>query len=99
MEQLIGPNSWLLFHLLETNGAWLALPANQWNTDAEFSEMLAVVKNVAVVNDAAERGVKDIQDYANAARDGAHKGRIVLVSNSHRAKLPQFLKNEMEEHL
>ena len=61
--------------------------------------MMLVVENLAVVNDAAERGVKDIQDYANAARDGSSHERIILMSNSHRIKLPKFLKNEMKEHM
>ena len=65
-----------------------------------YHHITTTVSNVAVVNDAAERGVKDVQDFANAAMDGAtHRGHIILVSNSHRAKLPEFLKNEMEENM
>ena len=46
----------------------------------------------------AERGVKDIQDYADAASDVAYRGRNILVSNSHWIKLTGFNKNEMEEN-
>ena len=62
-----------------------------WEEQEDYRNMAAVVTNLAVVNDAAECRVKDVQDYANAARDGAHRGRIVLVSNSHRIKMPNFL--------
>ncbi len=99
LPQLIGPRSWLLFHLLDADGDWLNIPPQQWDENQEFKQMSDIVRNLAVVNDAAERGVKDIQDYANAAMDGTCRERIVLVSNSHHVKIPQFLKNEMEENL
>ena len=57
-----------------------------------------IVNRIVVVNDAAERGIKDIQEYANAAGDSEDRGNIVLVSNSHRVKIPVFSKNEMEEN-
>lgn len=99
LAQLIGPRSWLLFHLLNVEGNWLRLAPEQWPTNAEFVTMRQIVSDIAVVNDAAERGVKDVQEYANAAADGAERERIVLVSNSHRAKIPKFLKNEMNEEM
>ena len=52
--------------------------------------MAAILADVANLNDAAGRGVKEMQDYANVARDGGHRGQIVL---------PKFLKNELEENL
>lgn len=99
LAAMIGRNSWLVFDLLGSNGEWLTLPPAQWNTHAEYLSMREVLTNLAVVNDAAERGVKDIQDYANIARDGTCRERMILVSNSHRMKIQSFLKNEMEENL
>ena len=51
---------------------------------------------LGVVNDTPERGVKDIQEYANAARDGSQRGHIILVFNSHTVKLREFQKNKMK---
>ena len=99
LPQLVGPNSWLLFHLLGDDGGWLTLPPEQWAGNPQYARLCDHVSHLAVVNDAAERGVKDIQDYANAARDGTHRGDIILVSGSHRLKMRDFLKNEMEEHM
>lgn len=99
LDTLVGPQSWLLFHLLEVNGDWLALPAGQWGGNPGYIQMASIVANIAVVNDAAERGVKHVQDYADDAMDDVNRGHIILVSNSHRVKLPDFLKNEMEENL
>ena len=67
--------------------------------DEEDKHMAAIVCNIPVVNDSAERSVKDIQDYANVAKDRTHKENIMLVSNSHRVTIQAFLKKEMEEHL
>ena len=55
------------------------------------------VKELAVVNDAAGRGVKDTQDFANAARDGERRGRIVTVVSSHHAAAPTLTKQELEK--
>ncbi len=99
LEHFIGPQSWIIFELLGSYGAWLTLPCPQWDGNAEYDRMFSIVKHLEVVNDVAERSIKDIQDYANAAQDGAHRGWIVLVSNPHWAKIPAISKNEMEEHL
>lgn len=99
LDVMIGRNSWLMFHLLGMAGNWLVLPPAQWDTSPEYRSMKDILTNLAVVNDAAERGIKDITDYANVARDGTCRERIILVSNSHRIKIPSFLKNEMEENL
>ena len=61
--------------------------------------MAEIIHSLSVVNDTAERCVKNVQDFANAARDGTHRERIILVANSHRVKIPSFTKNEMEENI
>ena len=71
------------------------VPLDQWEVDDDYQEMAKIIERLAVVNDTAERSVKDIEDYANAAHDGEKRGNIILVANSHRIKLPEFLKNEM----
>jgi len=43
--------------------------------------------------------IKDVTEYANVAMDGGYRGDIMLVSCSHRVKIPSFLKIEMEENL
>ena len=65
----------------------------------EYRKRAKVVNNLAVVNDSAERGLDDIEDYANQATDGAKWKNMVLVSNSHRSKIPEFKKNEIENEL
>ena len=96
LSSFVGSQSWLLFQLLSPGSyLWLLLPLDQWEEDEDYQEMAKIIERLAVVNDTAERSVKDIEDYANAAHDGEKRGNIILVANSHRIKLPEFLKNEM----
>ena len=99
LDYLEGPLSWLVFHLLDKEGRWLTLPPDTWNDNEEYRSMQSVVHTIAVVNGAAERSVKDVQDFTNAAKDGSYRDQIILVSNSHRAKIATFRKNEMQEKL
>ena len=62
-------------------------------------EMAKVVNDLVVINNTAGRGVKNIEDYANQATDGAKWKNMVLVSNSHRSKIPEFKKYEIENEL
>ena len=64
-------------------------------TRSTYRRLAGVVNELAVVNDAAERGVKDVTDYANAARDGAMRSRIITVASSHRADAPTLRKQEL----
>ena len=61
--------------------------------------MKSIISSLSVVNDTAERGIRDIEDYANSAKGGQERDRIILVSNSHRCKVKDFLKNEMENDI
>ena len=97
LAAFIGPRSWLLFDLLGCSGLWLHLHPSEWSDDAEHARMAAVVAQLAVVNDAAERGVKDCTDYADVTRDGTLRGRIIAVASVHRAAAPSMLKREMEK--
>lgn len=99
LEALVGPKSWLLFDLLGANDDWLALNPDEWDADLDYTGMSAIVKQLEVVNDGAERSIKDIQEYADSAKDSQQRGEIILVSSSHRVKLPEFHKNEMDNQL
>ena len=82
LHELLGSRSWLLFDLLHCEGDWLYLPPDQWVENPEYIYMSSIVTNIAVVNDAAERGIKDIQEYTNAAQDGSC-GRGLSWSPTH----------------
>ena len=99
LSSFIGSRCWLIFHLLENDGTWLNEPPAEWNLNEEYVDMKSIISSLSVVNDTAERGIKDIEDYANSAKDGQERDRIILVSNSHRCKVKDFLKNEIENDI
>ena len=92
LHMFVGPRSWLAFELLGFDHDWLRLNPSLWASDLAFLDMARVMSDLAVVNDTAERGIKDVEEYANASQDGEQRGKVILVSNSHRAKLPVFLR-------
>ena len=55
--------------------------------------MLCVVQNIAAVDDdAADHGIKEIQNCIKAVMNGSYKKRMILVSNLHQVKLLQCMK-------
>ena len=74
------------------------MPVRLWDTD-DYVSIRETLSPLEVVNDTAETGVKDIQEYANAARDNGQTGHIILVSNFHKVKLREFQKNEMKYNI
>ena len=98
LDTFVG-SKWLIFHLLHADGAWLKQHPSEWKFDEEYIRMEKFLSTISVVNDTAERGVKDVEDYANSSKDSAHGNRIVVVSNSHRSRIPEFTKNEMEDDI
>ena len=51
-------------------GSWLLLPIRLWDTGNEYDSMRETLSPLELINDTAARGVRDIQQYVNAARDG-----------------------------
>ena len=72
MKDLIGEQSHLLFHLLCVGSNWLRQPVRSWKDSDEYLRVGEFLKNLRVVNDGAERCIKDISEYANITRDCVH---------------------------
>ena len=73
LVQFIGTRSWLLFHLMYVDDTWLKMDPEEWETCDDYVIMRNTVRYLAVVNNATERGMKDVQDYANSAADVAER--------------------------
>ena len=87
LQNLVGARSWMIFHLLQIGTAWLQRPVRRWTEDPEYMRVQEFLKDLKVVNDIAEQCVKDITEYANTAKDSAHRDEILLVVNDHRFAL------------
>ena len=57
------------------------------------------MRELAVANGAAERGVQAGTEYANVTRDGNLRGRIIAVASSHRAAAPNMLQLMLKHEL
>lgn len=84
LESFIGPRSWILFHKLSAVGTWLQKEPEEWENDQEYIRMELFLRDLKVVNDLAERCVKDITEYRNMARDPEHRDDILMVTSDHR---------------
>ena len=94
LDPFVGSKSWLLFEKLQANGNWLGRDVNEWETDIEYQRIRKFLMDLKVVNDLAERCVKDIQEYADVAQDSQYREDILLVPTDHRGVL-QDLRKEL----
>ena len=95
--QLIGPNSWLMFSLLNLNAdqEWMTVPAKYWNNFADYRKVRDFVKNMEVTNDCAERGVKIINDFKDIAQDEEQRQFALQVIAKHRQQVPTISKKNL----
>ena len=63
--------SWLMFHLLESDAVWLTEHPAVWDDYDDYEHCKRFYSDMLVVNDAAERAVKDVQNCAQMTRDPA----------------------------
>ena len=84
--------SWLLFSLIESQAEWLHDDPNTWLDNDDYFRCQALCQDMEVVNDAAERAVKDVTDTAQMARDPAHRDTIIIVRSDHRGRVTNLRK-------
>ena len=61
--------------------------------------MSAIISHLAVVNDNAERSIKDVEEFTNYAGDGDKRGKIITIADAQRIKCPDFKKASMEMNI
>ena len=59
--------------------AWMDLKAEQWNQDKNYQKFRNFARNIDVVNDRAERGIKLIQDFIHSSRNEEHLQNLIIV--------------------
>ena len=88
LHDLVGPKSYVLFSILGLDYDWLRQKPEEWDNSTDYQEMREFVRTVKVSNDAAERRVKMISDYA----------KILTQDNSMRRKLLQGVEMSRNIH-
>ena len=98
LVDLIGPESHTLFHALHIAPHWLAKPVSEWPLDSEFTVAETFVRTVKVVNDAAERGVKLISDFASIITcDPEQRAALLQGVEKHRQQYKDFDKKTLNK--
>lgn len=95
LASFVTDRSWLLFSLLDANGDWLENDPSTWLNDPEYLHLQELIKDMEVVNDSAERAVKDVAEYAEMSRDPNHRDNVILVANDHRGRVAQMRKGDL----
>ena len=69
-----------------------------WLDNEDYTLMKDTIKDLKVVNDAAERCIKDITEYRDWAQDTQHPEDILIVVNDHKDVF-QLLRREALAHM
>ena len=69
-----------------------------WSEDKDFLEMKNFISNIFVCNDAAERGIKLVSEYADVLTISS-KGRkeLLQVVEKHRKEYPDVNKSTLKQ--
>jgi hypothetical protein len=94
-KELVGPRSHLLFHLFQLGSRWLTKHPRSWPEDPEYMRFICFLHDLKVVNDIAERGVKDMGEYRDVTVDGLYMEDILRVVQDHRFVLQNKRKDAM----
>ena len=94
----VGPESWLLFDLLNLPGSndWLLVPAAHWHNLEEYKKIETFLTNLPCVNDGSERAVAMIGTYINSVKDEAHKQDLLEVVQYYRQSVPDLSKDSLK---
>ena len=84
LVNFVGPRSWLLFHLTGLAHQWLHQPVEEWNNNQDYATLKHMLNHLEVVNDGAERAIKDVTEYAHITHDGNLQDDYIVVANCHR---------------
>ena len=78
LHDMIPPESWLLFQLLNVKYGWLGSPSLTWHAFESYNTAQDFVCSVKVANDAAEKDVKLHSDYAAILIDNGKQRESLL---------------------
>ena len=84
LSVFVTEKSWLLFHLIEADTQWLSEPVDTWNQIPAYLDQKDFCRHIEVVNDCAERAIKDCQDYAKKSASPDLRDRMITVAQDHR---------------
>ena len=87
----------ILFKLFHLDTAWLLTEPAIWPLSPAYQELRDLTRDMKVVNDSAERAVKDVQEYANMTRYAGNIDDVILVRTDHRCRLSHLRKSDLND--
>ena len=69
---------------MDIDTIWMQHQPSDWPASPAFMVFKEIVDNLHVVNDCADRSVKDVTEFINYANDPAGLDRVMMVVNHHR---------------
>ena len=101
LNNLIGVDSHTLSKLLPATSNFIDLHPNTWSQNSDFVAVKAMIKNLPVINDAAERALALVTNihFSPAAPKLHHtKKDLTTVRHSCRHKLKKHVQQQQHEH-
>ena len=92
----IGPGSISFFEITHVDSSFLTKLVHTWQFDPSYTEARTMVANLAVTNDAAERGVKLCADFKGSVKSERNLQTILQTVQNERNKRPN-MRNMKEE--
>ena len=90
LSELVGPDSWYFFHILQLDPAFLTTDVSTWPAHPAYKEALINLEAINVVNDSAERNVKLSTDFIGSARSEEHYQNVLQVVEADRKEKPNL---------
>ena len=87
LRQFVGERSWLMIDLFDVEVEWMEQSPEQWIQFPSFLRFKEIIDSLKVVNDCAERGVKDMTEFLNSSKDADQREMVQIVVNHHRQLL------------
>ena len=86
LSEFITEKSWLLFHLIDADTQWLSEPVETWHQIPAYLDQRDFCRHIEVVNDCAERAIKDCQQFAKKSASPEHRDCMITVAGDHRGR-------------
>ena len=89
MSPLIGPDSWLVFDLLDLPATqpWLLTPASTWDLSPDYTKLQEFTSGLVIVNDLAERGIHLATGFIRRVECEEQRQALFQVAEEFRGKV------------
>lgn len=100
IKDFICESSNKLFKRFSINTDFLNIDPSNWECNEHFIKALALIQNIPVTNDVAERGVKLMEDYNEKITKDEHQKQYLLqVVYDYRKQFPDHKKETLKQNM